>query len=192
MAAVSRCRSLLLGVVELDRVGRSDIIGVPLRALLEVWYFGILAVLGEDEDLESLEADHRFWKNQVAKAMSGVAKEPGNQKKFSVRQRAKRADELLAEKLGESPGIALAWYHTYYAAESLLNAHAGMSSLGRYIEEHPDGNVGIVHEPDADEDLRYGQIRFATFLVALLAKWTWTSVGLDPSQFDEIEGIGRP
>ncbi len=66
MAAVSRCRSLLLGARELHRAERPDIVGVPVRALLEVWYFGVIALLGDGADLRRLAEDHRYWRNALA------------------------------------------------------------------------------------------------------------------------------
>ncbi len=100
MAAVSRCRSLLLGAFDLHGAGRSDIVGVPVRALLEVWYLGVIALLGDEGDLRRLEQDHRYWKNDLAKHFPGVEPDKGKQVKFSVYQRATRADELL-EQLGQ-------------------------------------------------------------------------------------------
>ena len=70
IAAVSRSRSLLLGIVDLDKRGRADVVGVLVRALLEVWYFGVIALLGTKADLARLEADYRYWKNDLAKSMS--------------------------------------------------------------------------------------------------------------------------
>jgi hypothetical protein len=191
MAAVSRCRSLLLGTIALDRAGRGDLLGVPLRALLEVWYFGVIALLGEASDLDRLEADHRHWKNELAKALPGVAPEAGPEQRFSVWQRAKRADQLVAQ-IGEPRGLAVEWYREMYAAESLLSAHAGFSTLHPYVFEDTEGTIGVVHEPDVDEGVRYGRLRIAAVLTALLAKWTWDRVGLDGGRFDDIEGLGDP
>lgn len=191
MAAVSRCRSLLLGVIRLDETGRADLVGVLLRALLEVWYFGVIALLGDASDLERLEADHRFWRNHLARALPGIAPQPGPDETFSIRQRAIRADELVIE-IGEPAGSTLEWYQTIYASESLTNAHAGFESLRPYVFEDPDGTIGIVHETVVDEGLRYGRLRLATVMTALLAKWTWDRVGLNGAAFDEIEGLGDP
>lgn len=190
MAAVSRCRSLLLGILDLDRAGRADLVGVLLRAELEAWYFGVIALLGDDADLERLKADHRHWKNELAKALPGVDLDVGDQATFSVHQRARRADELLPQ-VGEPSGNAIEWYRTIYAAESLTGAHAGFESLKPYVFEDPDGTIGIVHEAEIDERLRYGRLRIAAVLAALLAKWTWERASLDGSRFDKIEGLGE-
>lgn len=191
LASVSRCRSLLIGITELDKVGRADLVGVLLRALLDVWHFGVIALLGDESDLDKLEEDHLHWKKKLASAMPGLIEEPGEHATFSVHQRAKRAGELLSE-IGESEDSALEWYRTIYAAESLVNAHAGFESLKPYILEDADGRIGIVHEPESDERLRYGRLRIAAVLTALLAKWTWDRTGLRGSAFDEIEGLGDP
>jgi len=188
MAALSRCRSLLLGVVELDKAGRGDLLGVLLRALLEAWYFGVIALLGDESDLDRLEADHRYWKNALATAMPGVNADPGPSATFSVRQRAERADQLLTD-IGEPRGIAIEWYQTMYAAESLTSTHAGFESLRPYLFEDVQGNLCIVHEPATDEGVRYGRVRTAAVLTALLAKWTWARVGLNANPFDEIVGL---
>lgn len=189
VASVSRCRSLLLGIVLQDQAGRADIVGVDLRALLESWYFGVIALLGTAADLDRLEEDHRYWKNELAKALPGVESESGSVSKFPVFQRAKRADELLPE-VDEAEGKAVEWYRTIYAIESLTNSHASLETLKPYLLEEDDGTIGIVHEPQIDEGLRYGRIRIAAVLTSLLAKWTWARVGLDPEPFDEIEGLG--
>ncbi|HUF83908.1 MAG TPA: hypothetical protein VMQ81_04865 [Acidimicrobiia bacterium] len=54
-AALARCGSLPLGIVDLDRAGRRDIVGVTVRAPVEVWYFGVIALLGTDDDLDRFE-----------------------------------------------------------------------------------------------------------------------------------------
>lgn len=191
MAAVSRCRALLLGILQLDQAGRVDLVGVLLRALLEVWYFGVIALLGDDDDLKRLEEDHRYWKNALAQGMPGIIGDEGPEKAFTIYQRAKRADELLAQNdSGGRAGDALEWYRTIYAAESLTNAHAGFESLKPYVFEDEEGAVGVAHEPEIDEGLRYGRLRIAAVLTALLAKWTWDRVGLGGTRFDEIEGLG--
>jgi hypothetical protein len=190
MAAVSRCRSLLLGAVEVDRAGRSDILGVIVRALLEVWYFGVIALLGEQEDLDRLEADHRYWKNELAKHLPGVQAEDGVVGKFSVFARAKRVDELVTA-IGQQSGVALDYYRHFYAGESLTQAHAGFESMKPYVFEDESGSIGIVHEPE-DNGPRYGRLRIAIVMTSLLAGWTWERAGLDGDAFDHIEGLGDP
>jgi hypothetical protein len=175
----------LLGIIDLDKRGRADVVGVLVRALLEVWYFGVIALLGDKADLDRLEADYRYWKNDLSKSMSGISPEPEPGATFSMYKRALRADELLTE-MGEQEGISLSWYREYYAAESLTSAHAGFESLKPYGCEEADGTIGIVHAPETAEDLRYGRILFGNALTLLLAQWTWDRVGLNGSAFDEI------
>lgn len=184
MAALSRCRSLLLGALELHRAGRRDIVGVPIRALLEVWYVGVIALLGDDADLRRLAEDHRYWKNQLAKDFPGVEPDEGEETRFSVYQRAKRADELLA-KMEPGPDVAVEYYRLFYATESLMSAHAGLESLKDYAFEDPDGTIGIIHEPENDA-ANYGRLHVAFVLTLLLAKWTWDRTGLDSGAFDEL------
>lgn len=186
MAAISRCRSLLLGAVALDRAGRADIVGVPVRALIELWYFGVIALLGDDDDLRRLEEDYRYWKNDLAKQFPGVNRDEGAEAKFSVHQRAKRADELVVE-IGQPAGVALEYYRVLYASESLTSTHAGFESLKTYVFEDEEGRLGIVRDP-GDDNLTHGRLRIAVVLTLLLAKWTWDRAGLDSSRFDEVEG----
>jgi hypothetical protein len=188
MAATARCRALLRSIVHLVEVGRADTVGIETRALLEMWYFGVLTLLGEQVDLDRLEADYRYWKNDLAKKM-GQAEESGPSKQFAVWERAKRADALLTAA-GEQPGTAVALYRELFSGESLLNAHASFQSINRYSFEADDGVVGIVLEPEIDVGYVYGQIRLAAVLTALLAKWTYERAGLDASPFDEIDGLG--
>jgi hypothetical protein len=183
-AAVSRCRSLLLGTIELDRSGRSDILGVTVRALVEVWYFGVIALLGTDDDLVRFEQDHRYWKNDLAKQFHGVQPDDRPVKKFSVYERAKRADELV-RGVGQPAGVALDVYRGLYAGESLTSAHAGYESLKSYVAEQPDGTIGVVREPEPDS-AHYHRLRMALVLTAYLAKWTWEEAGLDSARFDEL------
>ena len=190
-AAVARCRALLLSVLILDDAGRADVIGVTLRALLEAWYFGVVATLGTDADIDKFDQDHRYWKNDLASHLPGVIPEPGPVNKFSVFKRAQRSDELLAE-IGETPGGAVEQYKVLYAAESLTSAHASFESMKRYVIEGDDGVVGIVQESDADESSRYGRIRMAAVLTALLAKWVFKRGDLDATVFDRIDGLSEP
>jgi hypothetical protein len=188
MAATARCRALLCSIVHLAEVGRTDTLGLETRALLEVWYFGVITLLGEQVDLDRLEADYRYWKNDLAKKI-GQAKESGPSKQFAVWDRAKRANELLSA-IGEQPNTAVELYHALFSGESLLNAHASFQSIHRYAFENDDGVVGVVLEPEVDAGHAYGQIRMATVLTALLAKWTYERAGLESGRFDEVDGLG--
>jgi hypothetical protein len=123
--------------------------------------------------------------------MPGITQEVGPKCTFSVRQRAKRADELLSQ-IDEAQGMAINWYRKIYAAESLTSAHAGFESLKPYVFEDADGTIGIVHEPEVDHGMRYGRLRMAAVLTALLAKWTWERSGLDGDRFDQIDGLWDP
>lgn len=184
MAAISRCRSLLLGTLELHRAGRRDILGVLVRSLLEAWYFGVIALLGDKADLDRLEKDHRYWKNDLAKRFPGVEPDEGDVGKFSVYQRATRADELLLG-IGQPSGVALQYYQLFYAGESLTSAHAGFQSLDAYVFEE-GGIIGIVREPE-DDDINQGRLNIAMILTILLVKWTWDRAGIDSRPLEEIE-----
>lgn len=185
LASIARGRSLLLGVLDLDRAGRADIVGVLTRSLLEVWYFGVLALLGEQRDLDRLEQDHRYWKNDLAQTLSGVGQEPGPTRRFSVYQRAKRVDELLLS-IGQPAG-AVDYYRQLYAAESLTTAHASIQSMMPYAVLLEDGTIGIQHDPAEEPRLRYGRIMISAVLLATLAKWTWERTDIDSGPLDAIE-----
>jgi hypothetical protein len=189
LAALARIRALLLSIVHLDEVGRHDVVGLDLRAMLEVWYFGLISLLGTPEDLERLEADHRFWRNRLSTKMQGITSDEGAEKTFPVSQRAVRAGELLLE-VGEPTGATVDWYQNFYAAESLLSAHAGFTALKPYLTRHPEGGVGIVHDPPASDEARAMRIEMGALMATLLAKHTWARIGLDPSPFDKI-GLGQ-
>lgn len=188
MAATVRCRALLRSVVHLVEVGRTDTIGLETRALLEMWYFGVVTLLGDQVDLDRFEADYRYWKNDLAKKI-GQAAESGPSKQFSVWDRAKRADVLLSA-IGERSDTAVNLYYQLFSGESLLNAHASFQSINRYAFEDDHGVIGVVLEPEVDAGYVYGQIRMAAVLTALLARWTYERAGLDASPFDEIDGLG--
>ncbi len=53
-------------------------------------------------------------------------------------ERAKCADELLAD-MEPGPNVAVEYYRTFYAAESLMSAHAGWESFKAYVIEDTEG-----------------------------------------------------
>lgn len=191
LAAVSRLRAQLLGLIALDDAGRFDMLGLVVRQMFEHWYVGALAILGDQRDLDRLEADHRYWKNELAKHLPGRDPEPGPASKFSVWQRAKRCEELLhdLDDLGTLSEGPVCWYRTLYAGESLTTAHAGYETLKHHVVELQDGRVGIVIEPQDGADLRVGRLLLGTTLLAVLAKLVWNRVGLDSTKFDELDGL---
>lgn len=185
ITALARLRALLISVVAVDRAERPDVVGVVLRAMLEVWYFGVIVLLGDEDDLARLDADNRYWKNEFAKYRAGVEAEAGDAKKFSVWQRARRAGELMAE-VREDPASPVEWYREMYAGESLVNAHAGPSSLGSYLFI-VDDVVGVNFDPDVDEGLRYGRLLLASGLAVMLGRWVYERAGIDTADLDRIE-----
>lgn len=60
MAATARCGALLGGIVDLVEGDHSDTIGVQARAVLEMWFFGVITLLGDQSDLDRFESDHRL------------------------------------------------------------------------------------------------------------------------------------
>jgi hypothetical protein len=185
LAALARCRALLIGIVALDRVDRADIVGVLLRAMLEAWYLGVITLLGDEHDLEKLQADNRYWKNRFAESRDGISPESGPEKTFSVWDRAKRASELMTI-VGEDPNGPLEWYRDLYAGESLTNAHASASSMSPYLLEDPSGTIGIHHDPEPAEDLRYGRLLLAAALAVTLGRWTYERSAIDTSELNAI------
>jgi hypothetical protein len=186
LAALARGRALLIAVATLDRTGRGDAVGVLLRAMLEAWYFGVICLLGDDEDLIRLEDDNRYWKNDFAKNRPGLSLESGATTKFSVRARAKRAGELM-HLVNENANAPLEWYVDLYAGESLTNAHASPSSMGPYLFVDASGVIGVDHDPQLDEGLRYGRLLLAASLAVTLARWTYERAGIDTSAVDAVE-----
>lgn len=186
LAALARCRALLISIAMLDRTGRADAVGVLLRAMLEAWYFGVICLLGDEDDLNRLEEDNRYWKNDFAKHRPGLPLESGMIKKFSVRARAKRAGELmhLVNEDGDAP---LDWYNDLYAGESLTNAHASPSSMGPYLFVDASGVIGVDHDPQLDEGLRYGRLLLAANLTVTLARWTYERAGIDTTAVDAVD-----
>lgn len=186
LAALARCRALLIGAVDLDRVGRADVVGVVLRAMLEAWYFGVIVLLGDEDDLKRLEADNRYWKNDFAKDRPGITAEPGDAKTFSVKARARRAGELM-HLVGQNPDDPLEWYREMYAGESLTNAHASPSSIGPYLFVDDSGVVGVNHDPEIDKGLRFGRLLLVAGLSSTLGRWVYERSGIDPTEIAEID-----
>lgn len=186
LASLARARALLQSALLLDMAGRADVVGLVNRALLEVWYFGVIALLGDEADLDRFEQDHRYWNNDLNRSIPGAPVEVGPDKKFSVLERAKRADKLLTS-IGEPQGPAIGWYKQIYASESLTTAHAGIESLLPYALDLADGSLAIDFEPTISEGLRHGRLVMAAALVATLGRWTWERVGLDGTAFDDLD-----
>lgn len=183
--AVARCRALLIGIVDLDRADRADVVGVLLRAMLEAWYFGVIVLLGDEDDLERLDADNRFWGNRLAVALD-MDPEDGRTGKFSVYDRACRAGELV-QSVGENSEAPVEWYRELYAGESLTSAHAGPTSMSAYLQPTPDGNLAVNLDPELDVGLRYGRLLLGATLCVTLARWTYQRAGLDTSALDAID-----
>lgn len=183
--AVARCRALLIGIVDLDRSDRADIVGVLLRAMLEAWYFGVIVLLGDADDLERLDADNRWWSNRLAGVLD-LDPEDGPAGKFTVYQRASRAGELVGS-IGENPDSPVEWYRELYAGESLTSAHAGPASMSAYLEPTAGGNLAINLDPELDTRLRYGRLLLGATLCITLGRWTYERAGLDTSALDAID-----
>ena len=186
MAALARCRALLIGIVTLDRAGRADVVGIALRAMLEAWYFGVIALLGDEGDLARLEADHRYWKNEFARRHPGDPIDEGIERRFSVWDRAKRAGELM-DHVEALPSHPLDWYTDVYAGESLTNAHASPSSIGPYLFVDESGVVGVDQDPQLDEELRSARLLLAVGLTSTLGGWVYERAGIDTTELLAID-----
>lgn len=185
LAALARIRALLISLLAIERSGRPDVVGVILRTMLEVWYFGVIVLLGDDEDLTRLESDHRHWKNEFAKNGPGVSLEPGDTRKFSVWARAKRAGELMP-LVGQNADRPVEWYREMYAGESLVSTHAGPSSLGSYLFVDDDV-IGIKFDPEVDGALRFGRLLLAAGLASMLGCWVYERAGIDPAELNAVD-----
>lgn len=154
--------------------------------MLEAWYLGVIVLLGDEDDLKRLEDDNRYWKNDFAKNRPGITAEPGDAKNYSVHAQAKRAGELM-HLVGENPNNPIEWYQGLYAGESLTNAHASPSSIGPYLYVDEAGVVGVDHDPEIDDGLRFGRLLLAAGLSSTLGRWVYERSGIDPTEIANID-----
>lgn len=188
LANYTRSFALFRSLLALLDADERAAIGMVTRGLYEDWLTMALLIKGTDDDWFKLLADSDAREREVNDAFGTTPQRPpldlgGHPvKKWSVRQRAKRVDELLPDS------NAAHTYQTLYALESMASNHSGLSASGLHLGWDEQTQTPYVnHEPFAD-DVTVPRLIYAGIFVTYSAALMFEAGGYDISALAEIAG----
>jgi hypothetical protein len=188
-AHVSRCRRLLETMQLLQVNGLHDVLGLPLRSLVETWMATMLLGLEGDAGYERLVKDYMYWRRRLAEDFGLNVREDVTKRGRSLP--TKNLVEIVEQSLlkAEEPLFELVpWLHSHvYAGESLRDVHGRLGVMRRYVKQVGEERHPIL-EGRARDDGR-GQIVSAAALTAILGRTVFGWLGLSVLEIDRAARV---
>jgi Family of unknown function (DUF5677) len=193
-ASLARANRLLCGIRKLTDNDLDDVSGVLLRALIEVWMVGLYLLYGGRGAFEHVGGAYvRSLTNLAPDAFPTVQAMVDEWKEFDLpANRIKYED--LAPKIGdlleaaggaqmENRATMQAYYEILYRGSSLVDAHAGLSTMAPHVVSHEDRmDVSVKRRQHGD---RHIDLVTAAALVGHLAWHVLREFGFSTAQVDE-------
>jgi len=200
-AGLGRCRALLESVCILCEHGRTDTLGVLVRAIFEVWLVALYTLhKGKDDDDESviieLRKDYEHHASTIVDKVglgpSARAKVDGWKADTLKRQppgtkpppQKLRYDKIAEQLTDILPGLdpsqshqdVAGWYDRLYRGESTYSAHPGLGLLLRYVKWGKEGAQNtVIANPGRTFP---AQERIAAMLTIILAQHVYQAFGI--------------
>jgi hypothetical protein len=211
VAALARMVALLQGMLDVIRAGHGVVAGGLLRSLYETQLFGFLVLLGGppamvdvmDAYAKGMKTYHAAQKTKLSQGFEewlsmGLRKRGLELKsligRLNYEQVAKKVKSLLHRKRDqERTARSENLYDSVYRTESMVSAHATLSSIGAYVDwksspwklrAHPRGSGDL---PNGDRTV------LAIGMTTHLASFVLEEFGYSRSFVDSLwERIGNP
>jgi hypothetical protein len=196
-AALIRMVRLVTAMIVLRSEGFPDVIGLPLRTVLECWWLGMYFALAPEEAYMAAHGDHGFQLGRLDPTRWGDTKAVLSQLRVPPKQElnwkriAKRVGELyVAHGTTTGPESSMALYETVYRGESMMSVHGGLMNIeGHFDDAHATRFDLREIRPEPDD----GEIRIALAagLVETLARAVAAQFGLSYAQLGQLgDAIG--
>jgi hypothetical protein len=190
-AALARCNRLLRAMILLRDAGYPDVVGLPVRSLLEGWYLGMYLLLAPDEALSAINASHLYQLEHLDESWgemtTGWDDLPVTSKLLKWKELSDRLNQLL-EQSGNTTATAERLYEVLYRIESLMSIHGGLGTFSGHVVGGDGVTLSIreVRQEVEDGEMR---IRAAASLVGTLARGVADSFGLSTVELSRLEAI---
>jgi hypothetical protein len=192
---LARCSRLLSAMVELRRLGYSDVVGLPLRSLLECWYLGMYTLFAPGEAIELLRGAHLYQLGHLDDSWEGLAKSveewkaigpPVNPKSINWADLRDCVGALLVEHGEEGArNTSERLYEVLYRSESAMSVHAGIGTLIGHMDPGETGVLGLLEVRKEPEDGEV-RIRSAASLVGTLAHFVARTFGFGTARIEKV------
>jgi hypothetical protein len=185
-AGLMRCCDLLRGICVLEDAGLGPVPGILERQHWETWLVSLHVILRGQEGLLEVAGDDSFWKRLLSEKLDlGFAYHEeweGKVAKFNFKKLADGLKPLLV-KAGEpdDPDDAKG-YDVTYRVQSLFTVHAGLATIGSYLQYGEKTWSVIAHPPPP-----FPRVSQTPALhTAHLAKYVFNAFGLPTDGLDPI------
>ena len=194
-ACLARCNRLLAATVDLYRTGYPDVIGLPLRSLLECWILGMYYLLAPDEAMTVITAGHVYQLAQFDDTWGDPARAWHEElpdiagKRINWRSVFDRVGEL-AQQQKIAGFTAERLYAVLYRIDSHTDVHGGIGAFGGHVD---GGGTPVlsIREIRRDPDAGILRIRIGGWLLLRLAKMVAAEFGLSTADLGRFES-GEP
>ena len=187
-AGLMRCCALLKGILVLDGARTPELAGILARQHLEVWIVSLYVLFDGDEALQVIAGDDIFWKRKSRLfkyfRLEGddhhpdSAERPEKPKKLNYKALHDRVYELRRERGEPVDGPAgVTVYDVIYSYESLVSAHANLTTIGGHLVDGDDGCLAVSVKSSLTPD--YDVAVTPVLLTNDLAQRVFKKFGLD-------------
>ena len=163
-AGLMRCCALLKGILVLDEARMSALAGILVRLHWETWIVSLYALLDGDKALKVINDDCNYWMRNLPEPlvddyihwMRHLLPEPfrlegdphypdsvKKPKKLNYWELHERVIELLREREPVDSPAGVTGYDVTYRWESLVSAHANLTTIARHLVDGDDGCLAV-------------------------------------------------
>ena len=184
-AGLMRCCALLKGILVLDEARMPGLAGILARQHLETWIVSLYVLFDGYEALQVVASDDIFWRSRLFKKLRlegddhhpDSAKRPEKPKKLNYKVLTDHVLELLHEREPGDGPVGVTVYDVIYSYESLVSAHANLTTIGGHLVDGDDGcwAVSVDSSLTQDDDVAVTPV----LLTGHLAQYVFKEFGLD-------------
>ena len=186
-AGLMRCCALLKGILVLDEARMPALAGILARQHWEAWLISLYALLAGDEALQVIARDNIYWKRRLSKALRLERDDyhqdwAGRIAKLNYKELHDRVLELLREREPVDGPAGVTGYDVIYSYESLVSAHANLTTIGGHLVYGDDEWAVSVDSSLPPDDVAVTPVLHTVHL----AHYVFKEFGLDGDAMDSF------
>ena len=184
-AGLMRCCALLKGILVLDEAKMPALAGILARQHWETWLVSLYVLLAGDEALQVIARDNIYWKRRLSKALRLERDDyrldwAGRLAKLNYKELHDRMLELLREREPLDGPAGATGYDVIYSYESLVSAHANLTTIGGHLVYGDDDWAVSVDSSLQPDDIAVTPVLHTVHL----AHYVFKEFGLDGDAMD--------
>ena len=185
-AGLMRCCALLKGILVLDEARMPGLAGILAREHWETWCVSLYVLFEGDEGLRVIAGDDIYWKRRFSEKLRLERDDyqsdwTGKVTKLNYRNLHDDLLEQLRKQESVDDGAGVTGYDATYRYESLVSAHANLTTIGGHLVYGDDDEWAVsVNSSQTSDDVAVVPVLYTVHL----AHYVFREFGLNGDAMD--------